>query len=44
MSSEDDIEESKTEHSDCLNVDLKREFTALIHITKFFESMNTIDD
>jgi hypothetical protein len=35
MSSGDDKEERKTEHNDCLHVDLKREFTDLINITKF---------
>jgi hypothetical protein len=44
MSSEDENEKNKTEHSDCLNVDLKREFTDLINITKLSESLNTIDD
>jgi hypothetical protein len=44
MSSEADNEESKAEHNDCLHVDLKREFTALINITKFYESLDTIDD
>jgi hypothetical protein len=44
MSSEDNIEESKTEHSDCLNADLKREFIVLINWAKFYESLDTTDD